>query len=332
MPDEANVVQTHSPTMPVPQEPDTVWNPPGGDVDFDSFFSGVGKQGEEVADSNAIPTVEPTTEPTEPVAQAASEPTKAPDFTIKTSTGTVYKTPEDAVRGIEQKDQLISQLRSMVSAVTGEDPLRKSGANPGQQIQQQQPISYLRDSRRYAEDLTRAADLGQKTGNWDNYRNVQAQLQFEVTQQAVGPYMPVVQNVGRQQAMDDVSRSIPEFRNFYGSEAYNKVLESRPKLAGFIAHAETQPTLQEELKELYQSVYDSAQASKLPELVKHNQPPSTPNPTPRMPMPPVSRPSLNVPDQSRGNTPAIKPGLSNSASRQALIEQLRQKGVEDFIF
>jgi hypothetical protein len=132
--------------------------------------------------------------------------------------------------------------------------------------------------------------------------------------------------------MDDVSRSIPEFRNFYGSEAYNKVLESRPKLAGFIQHAETQPTLQEELKELYLSVYDSAQATKLPELVKQNQPPSNPTPAPRMPIAPVSRPSLNVPDQGRGSGQAVKPTLQTSEGRKAIIEQLRQKGVEDFIF
>jgi hypothetical protein len=330
MPDEPNVVNLHVESTPqAPQEP---WNPPGGDADFDSFFSGVGKQGEEVADSNAIPPVEPTTEPTEPVAPVTAEPPRAPEFVLKTATGTVYKTPEDAVRGIEQKDQLISQLRSMVSAVTGEDPLRKSGAVPGQTTAQPQPVSYLRDSRRYAEDLTKAADAGQKTGNWDAYRNVQAQLQFEVTQQAVGPYMPVVQNVGRQQAMDEVSRSVPEFRKFYGSEEYNKVLESRPKLAGFIQLAETQPTLQEELKELYHSVYDSAQAAKLPELVKQNQPPSNPTPAPRMPIAPMTRPSLNVPDQGRTPSQTPKPGLQTSAQRQALIEQLKQRGVEDFVF
>jgi len=178
MPDD-NVVQ--HPDASVPLEPAAVWNPPGGDSDFDSFFSGVGKQGEEVADSNAIPSAEPTTVSSEPVAQAAPEPTKAPEFVLKTATGPIYKSPEDAVRGIEQKDQLISQLRSMVSAVTGEDPLRKSGAVPGQTTSQPKPVSYLQDSRRYAEDLTKAAELGQKTGNWDAYRNVSAQLQFEVT-------------------------------------------------------------------------------------------------------------------------------------------------------
>jgi len=251
---------------------------------------------------------------------------------LKTSTGTVYKSPADAVRGIEQKDQLISQLRSMVAAATGEDPLRKSGAVPGQTVQTPQPVSYMRDSRRYAEDLKKAADMGEKTGNWDAYRNVQAQLQFETVQAAVGPYMPVVQNVGRQQALDEVSRSIPEFRKFYGSEEYNKVLESRPKLASFIQVAETTPTLQEELRELYHSMWDSNQAAKLPELVKQHQTPSNPTPAPRMPIAPVSRPSLNVPDQGRTVAPAQKPGLSTSAQRQALIEQLRQKGVEDMIF
>lgn len=316
----------------LPLEPLSTWNPPTGDEDFDALFNATGKQGEEVANSNAIPTVEPTTEPTEPVAQAAPEPPKPPEFILKTATGTVYKTPEDAVKGIEQKDQLISQLRSMVAAATGDDPLRKAGAVPGQTTPQPQPVSYLKDSRRYAEDLTKAADIGQRTGNWDAYRNVQAQLQFETVQQAVGPYMPVVQNVGRQQALDDVSRSIPEFRKFYGSDEYQKVLESRPKLASFIQVAETQPTLQEELRELYRGVWDSAQAAKLPELVKQNQTPSNPPPAPRMPIAPVSRPSLNVPDQGRTGGPAIKPGLQDSKSRQALIQQLREKGVEDFIF
>lgn len=314
----------------VAQTPTEAWNPPGGDADFDSFFSGVGRQGEEIADSNAIPAVEAPQEPTEPVAQTPVVPPK-PDYFIKSKDGSVvYKTAEEDIKAHEQKNHLISQLRSMVSAATGEDPLRKSGANPGPQVPQTRAVNYHEEPNRYAQDLTQAAEYGQKTGDWRPYQSVQDQHTFELVQKAVGPYMPVVQNVGRQQAMDDVSRSVPDFRKFYGSEDYNKVLESRPKLAGFIQHAETQPTLQEELKELYLSVYDSAQAAKLPELVKQNQP-SNPTPTPRMPLASASRPSLSVPDGSRTQAQA-KPSLSTSAGRQAIIEQLKLKGVEDFVF
>lgn len=339
-PNTQQAVQTGQQLVPPPQPdvelpvesnvPDTSWNPPGGDIDFDSMFAREGRDGEHIANSNAV-AVEPTTEPTEPVVQATEPPKPKSDFFIKNQDGTVvYKTAEDDIRAHEQKNQLISQLRSMVSAVTGEDPLAKAGIKPAPTSVQQKPVSYLQDSRRYAEDLQRAAELGQKTGNWDAYRNVSAQLQFEVTQAAVGPYMPVVQNVGRQQAINDVIRTNPDFRTFYASEEYQKVLESRPKLASFISYAEQQPTMQEELKELYQSVWDARQAAKLPELVKQHQTPQ--NPTPRMPQQSIARPNLQVPDQQRAQVRPSTPDFGSSAGRQRIIEDLKQKGIEDFIF
>lgn len=303
------------------------YNPPYADIDFDQMFAREGRDGEHIANSNAV-AVEPTTETTEPVVETKPAPSQ-PEFYIKTD-GTVYKSREDAERGVQQKDQLIAQLRSMVSAVTGEDPLAKSGAKPAPTSVQPKPVSYLQDSRRYAEDLQKASEFGQQTGNWDSYRNVQAQLQFEVTQAAVGPYMPVVQNVGRQQAINDVIRTNPDFRTFYASEEYQKVLEARPKLASFIQYAEQQPTMQEELKELYQSVWDARQAAKLPELVKQHQTPQ--NPTPRMPQQSIARPSLQVPDQQRAQVRPSTPDFGSSAGRQAIINDLKQKGIEDFIF
>jgi hypothetical protein len=308
--------------------PGTTWNPPSGDIDFDVMFAREGRDGEHIANSNAVP-VEPTTETTEPVVETKPAELERPEFYIKTE-GTVYKSREDAERGVQQKDQLISQLRSMVSAVTGEDPLARSGAKPAPTSVPQKPVSYLQDSRRYAEDLQKAAELGQKTGSWDAYRNIQAQLQYEVVQSAVGPYMPVVQNVGRQQAINDVIRTNPDFRTFYNSEEYQKVLEARPKLASFISFAEQQPTMQEELKELYQSVWDARQAAKLPELVKQHQTPQ--NPTPRMPQQSVARPSLQVPDQQRAQVKPTTPNFSTSEGRQAIISDLRQKGIEDYVF
>lgn len=324
-------------TLPTPDQqppvPATSWNPPGGDIDFDSMFTRTGADGESVANSNAIPT-EPTTTPKEP-AKAEQTPAspKKEEYFLKEG-DIVYKTKEDLLQGIRHKNENIERLRSMVSSVTGEDPLSKAGAKPGSTTFQTQPVSYLKDSHRYVEDLRKAADLGEKTGNWDPYRNIQAQLQFEVVQSTVGPYMPVVQNVGRQQALDDISRNTPEFRTFYNSDTYHKVLESRPKLAGLIQYAESQPTLQEELRELYQSVWDAAQASKLPELVKQQttatQHPQTPQP--RMPITSVARPSLQVPDQNRHVVEAPKPNLQTPAGRRAIIEEAERRGIADMQF
>lgn len=304
----------------------TEWNPPVGDEDFDSLFSRVGADGESLADSNAI-TADPTTEtaePAEPV-KATPEPSR---FELKTSTGTVYKTAEDAVKGIEAKDQLINQLRSMVAAVTGEDPLSKAGVKPGKTTSQVAK-SYLQESRKFAEDLTKAAELGQRDDNWDPYRNTLGQFVYEIVQSAVGPYMPVVQNVGKQQALESVSKEVPEFRKFYGSEEYLKVLEERPKLASYIQNLEGNPTMQEDLAEVYRMTWDHSQVRKLPELVKQHQEP--PKPTPRMPQQVVSRPSLNVPDQGRTITPS-KPSLSTPEGRRAIIEEAERRGLADVQF
>lgn len=308
-------------------EPSAEWNPPVGDEDFDSLFNRVGGDGENLADSNAIP-ADQTTASAEPAAapKATPEPSK---FELKTSTGTLYKSLDDAVKGVEQKDQLINQLRSMVAAVTGEDPLSKAGIKPGQTTAPQKPVSYLQDRRRFAQDLTKAAELGQRDDSWDPYGNVLGQYIYEIVQSAVGPYMPVVQSVGKQQAMSAVAKDNPAFQEFYNSTEYHKVLEERPKLAGFIQFAEAQPTMQEELKELYESVWDHSQAKKLPELALQRQ---QPNPTPRMPSQVVSRPSLRVPDHGQTIAHTAKPSLSTPEGRKAIIEEAERKGLADVQF
>lgn len=314
---------------PETTEPTGEWNPPVGDEDFDSLFNRTGVDGENLADSNAIP-ADQTTESAEPAIETTKSTPEPSKFELKTSTGTVYKTPDDAIKGIEQKDQLINQLRSMVAAVTGEDPLSKAGIKPGQTTAPAKPVSYLQDRRRFAQDLTKAAERGQQADDWDPYGNVLGQYVYEIVQSAVGPYMPVVQNVGKQQAMAEVAKANPAFREFYDSPEYHKVLEERPKLANFIQFAESQPTLQEELKELYESAYDHAQARKLPELVKQHQNPV--NPTPRMPSQPVSRPALHVPDRGQTVAQAAKPSLSTPEGRKAIIEEAERRGLADVQF
>jgi hypothetical protein len=313
-----------------PTEPTTgEWNPPVGDEDFDSLFNRVGADGENLADSNAIP-ADQTTESAEPAIATKTSTPEAPKFELKTSTGTVYKTPDDAIKGIEQKDQLINQLRSMVAAATGEDPLSKSGIKPGPTTAPAKPVSYLQDRRRFAQDLTKAAELGQRDDSWDPYGNVLGQYIYEIVQSAVGPYMPVVQSVGKQQALAEVAKGNPAFQDFYNSPEYHKVLEERPKLAQYIQQLEGSPTAQEDLREMYQSAWDHAQAKKLPELARQHQ--QTPNPTPRMPSQVVSRPSLQVPDRGQTVAREAKPSLSTPEGRKAIIEEAERRGLADVQF
>jgi len=335
LPNEAET-QALAPVPPPLEQPaitpDTTWNPPTGDDDFDSLFQRIGVDGESIANSNVI-SVEPTTAEAEPapqVTQSAPEPSK---FELKTSTGTVYKTMEDTVKGIETKDRTIDQLRSMLAAVTGEDPLSKSGIKPGQTTTPPKPVSYLQDDVRFAQDLTNAAETGQKTNDWKPYRNTLGQFVYEIVQSAVGPYIPVVQKVGRQEALEAVARDIPEFRNFYGTKEYQEVLERRPKLASYIQTLEGNPTMQEDLAEQFKDVWNEHQVRKLAELASKPAPVSQ-NPTPRMPIQTTRTPDFKHEpnDGMRHAKPAQKPTLATAEGRKALIEELERRGLADVHF
>lgn len=323
---------TPPPLEQEPVAPQSGWNPPTGDEDFDSLFQRIGIDGESIANSNVV-SAEPTTTPAEPAPQPQTAQPEPAKFELKTKTGTVYKTQEDAVKGIETKDRTIEQLRSMLAAVTGEDPLSKSGIKPGQTTAPAKPVSYLQDETRFAQDLTQAADVGQKTGDWKPYRNTFGQFVYEVVQSAVGPYIPVVQKVGKQEALEAVAKDAPEFRNFYGSKEYQEVLERRPKLAGYIQTLEGNPTMQEDLAEQYRDVWNEHQVRRLAELATKPAPASQ-NPTPRMPT--QSQRTVDFKqepnDGMRRTQPANKPSLATPAGRKALIEELERKGLADVNF
>lgn len=336
IPNEAETIALAPVPPPLEQQPvdpgSQSWNPPTGDEDFDALFQRVGVDGENLTNSNTVPT-ELTTAPAEPAPQApAPTPTENHWSELKTKTGTVYKTAEDAIQGIETKDRTIEQLRSMIAAVTGEDPLSKSGIKPGTTNAPQKPVSYLQDRRRFAQDLTKAAELGQKEDQWDPYGNVLGQYVYEIVQSAVGPYMPVVQNVGKQQALESVSKEVPDFRNFYGTPDYQKVLEQRPKLAGYIKTLEGNPTMQEDLAEQYRDVWNEHQVHKLAELASKPAP-APQNPTPRTPLQSRTSDFRQEPnDGMRRSQVQAKPTLATKEGRKALIEELERRGLADVNF
>lgn len=303
--------------------PQEDWNPPAGDLDFDALFGGAGDGSTDLSRETAPePTKAPEPAAAEPPEAPPQEPPKQPKFYIKTRTGTVYDDEAKLVEGIEQKDQTIENLRRMVEAVTGADPLKRSSQT------QTTNVSYSENPTRYAEDLTRAAEIGQKTKDWSMYAKVQDQFLLERLERYVGPYLPAVTKVGRQEVLDNVSKDIPGFKDFYGTEAYHKTLETRPKLAETIEAWEKQPAdqrAQETLKELYELTWDTAQSKKIPELLTTNQQTST-STQPRMPL---SSTQLTPTQPPTNNS---KPGLETSAGRKALMEQLERKGVRDFKF
>lgn len=299
-------------------------------MDLDNLFGGAGDDSG-LPSTNHTQPVEPTTETTEPVTEPAATEPQAPastpitEFVLKTNTGTVYKSIEEAAKGIEQKDQLIANLRQMVSAVTGEDPLNRKS---GQPTTTQPRTGYLQDPNRFAQDLTQAAT----NKDWNKYLQTQLAPVREYIEQQFGPYLPALQNVGKQQALDSITRTVPDFKQFYGSDSYNKVMEARPRLANAIKFAESN-NLQEDLQELYQIAHDQSVAMRMPELVKAQQTARPQTPVPRTPasVRTMTAPTVRGDSSLSGREPA-QPGMSTPAGRKALMAELEAKGVLDSRF
>jgi len=230
---------------------------PGGDVPFDKLFG----TEPEASFSSATPTS--TTTSTQTTVTEAQQ-TTAPSFEeIRTSTGSVYKERDAVIKGIEEKDTLIQQLRDQIKASTGNDPLRR------QEPVQTQPQSYLSNPTRFADDLASAA----KSGDANKYQQTLLGLMDEY----FGPAKPLIQDFARNRATEQTSVEYKDFATFRRSDDFGKVLERNPALGQAIRASEENIQYAHQLPELYRLAYESHTARKLPEYVQAaRQTPATP--------------------------------------------------------
>lgn len=182
---------------------------------------------------------------------------------ITTKTGTVYKTVEDTIKGIEHKDTVIADMRSRMILATGIDPLT---GQPAQQQVAQQPAqkNYISDKKAFYDDLVSAASKNDAEGVW----NAQAKLVYD----ALAPMAPVLNNLAKEQAVSALTAEIKDFREFYSSDNYKQALADTPELANAIAYAENDLSQQGRLSGLYKVAYRISQGLRLPEILKQQAP------------------------------------------------------------
>lgn len=270
---------------------------PGGDLNLDDIF------GESYSTSTTV-------EPANPPQPAPVATTTQAEPVIKTKTGTVYKSIEDAVSGIEHKDSLIAQLREQVKQNTGQDPLAARRPQPPQQ-----PASYLDDGEQYFEDIAKAVS------NKDTkaYLSAQQKLIWD----SLGPLAPTISSLSIANAERVVSQDIPDFKGFRTSEAYERLQSESPLLAEAIRTAEANPAAAQQLPELYKVAYFSSQGRRVPELLqtaRTETPPVQPRPTVH---------STQVPPPVTPSTPVSQPSLNDSGGRKALISQMEAQGISN---
>jgi hypothetical protein len=242
----------------------------------------------------------------------------------------VYRSVEEAQRGIEHKDQLIQFFRQQEIQRTGVDPLTGQRVAPGQMSQMgqpQAPIRYIDDPNRYAQDLSEAARIGAQTGDYSKYQAVQRQLATEQMETQFAPYQSVLQNFVETSAVQQVSASTPEFSKFYSSPEFKKTLDANPLLKMGIENAKSNPQFASQLPELYKQVYTVAENARLKAQLAELQKASQINSNAQTQVRPTAQPTTTQPQ-----TGMIQGGVdprTNPEARKALLKQMEQNGVLD---
>lgn len=246
----------------------------------------------------------PPAAPTEPQAPAPREPF------LRTSTGTVYNTQEEADRGFSEKDRQIDSARQWAIAMTGYDPI---SGKPARATPYTEETNYVREPEKFYDDLSAAAQKGDK--------RAYAAINLKLLQDA---YAPVLTQSAKSAALENAERARPGLRKFIGTQKYTEYLDQVPLLQQAIQAAESRPEMGAQLTDLFVLTYDGASGRSMPEILKTARAqavvPANPAPT---------RPTLQPVSQPAGGTPSGPPDMSTPEGRKAIIDGAKSRGIEN---
>lgn len=302
--------------MPMPQAPDgfSFADAPGGDLGFDDLFGDQPVSDPVTAAQTTDPAGVPPTQ-TSPAPQAPVAPNPTP-FEIKTGTGTVYKTVEDTIRGIEQKDTLIENLRSQLALRTGVDPITQQPLRfDAPQSSAPQVPNYSQDAQKYMEDLVAAAESN------DPSRYAQVQQKFLLD--TLAPISGIITDAAKKSAVEQIATKYSDFNTVRATPEFSAVLEENPELKEAIGLAESDYRFHSRLPGLYKIAYEAAQGRRVPELVRQ-QTAVVQTPTPQ-PARPTTSPSPLPPPE-----PGVRPDIRTAEGRKAMIAQMEAQGVNSW--
>lgn len=278
----------------IPQSFD-FYDAPGGEATLDQIF---------------IPSDNPSPNPNTPVVNEPQNPSSEPF--LKTSTGSVYKSADEAVKGIEHKDALILELRQKLSEQNGVDPLRKRTP----EVEDPALTSYLENPKKYFSDLNDAA----KTG--DEAKILAVQSRF--VQENLAPYAGILSNAVKSQAREQVSATIPEFNTYLGSDDYKTTLDNYPLLKRSIEISESNPQQSGDLGQLYRMAYTLSNGRNLPQIVEANRAQAQPTTRPTV--------SSTQPTPVTNGQRLAQPAMTSTDGRKAIIAQQEAQGVDNLRF
>ena len=268
--------------------------------------------GESYSLDDLFPNPEVDTAPAPSESDTAPQASSPEDVFLRAGE-TIYKSREDALSGIAHKDAVIQDLRSKLASSTGIDPITGKQlvvAHP--QAQPEAPLNYTQDGSRYFDDLVEAVQK--------NDRVKYTAIQQKFIQDTLAPIAPVIVNVAKANAVENVSSDIPDFRTFQSSSAYKETLEAMPSLKAAIETGEKYLDASSQLPELYRLAYFAGKGRQAPELVRQAAQAPAPTQTSR----PTTSPSTMTPPP-----PAPPADLRTTEGRKAIIAAAERAGVAD---
>lgn len=287
-------------------------NAPAGldDATFDSLFPADGTN----------TTVAPAQQGTQPVQQQTNAPVTQPttaqsqDFFLR-GDKSVYKTAEEALKGVNEKDTLIENLRQRYALTTGIDPITGQPIQAAN-VQQPQEPDYYQNPELYLDSLYKASKESPAA-----YRDAQAKFVMDTLK----PLQPLVQKMAREQAMSTVATEIQGIEKFVGSPDYVKALDSNPELKGAIATAETDSRFYGRLGGLYKLAHSVSQGMRVPDLLRAQaqsaQPitPATPAPVRTTVQPSTTGVATQTAKPTLGSIEGIKAIIANAEANGAKL-------------
>lgn len=290
---------------------------PGGEFNFDDLFPNP-----EVTPAAVVQPPQGTTPP------QSAQPNEPQPF-LKAGSS-VYLTAEEAARGVEHKDALVSRYRAFLEE-KGFDPNTLTEVQKTQTPDPTSPYKYLGHGDKLFDDLADAINRKDKTAY--------GRIQFAATQEALdarlAPYQSYLAETARQRAIREVSKEIPDFGTFYGSDNYKAVSDRIPLIRDMEQVGESNPEAAKRLPELYKMSYlihqglnrqasNPVQGAPAPNQVQTN--PSSPRPTtqPSSLTPPAPGVDTRSWTQSTGTGRNL-----NSDARKQLIRDFESRGIQD---
>jgi len=226
----------------------------------------------------ADPSSEPVVQPIDPASTQAVQDPETGEWFLEAPSGTRYRTADDAIAGITEKDRTIARLQAERSTfqqlLTG-------------QSQQQAPAE---PSWYELMEADLAATQGGKPNPNSFQKAVQASIRSEaqkLAQDMLGQLSPLVQYAGLNRAVEIASsepKGDPNLPAFVKSPAFREVMKEWPTLGRAIQEGQRNPVYAEQqLPEILRIAYMLARAKAgAPAVAPAPAPrpaPSTPGPT-----------------------------------------------------